>query len=103
MVCNAFATEPLPALPTPLRSTIRALFKTHLFRAGHCIGSSRYHIIGSRSFKEIGAMTSKPIKIPGADHPITIARNPARVVVTLGGRVVADTRAALTLSEASYP
>ncbi|HYM02960.1 MAG TPA: DUF427 domain-containing protein [Stellaceae bacterium] len=48
-------------------------------------------------------MTSKPIKIPGTDHPITIARNPARVVVTLAGRVVADTRAALTLREASYP
>ncbi|MGQ3179840.1 MAG: DUF427 domain-containing protein, partial [Blastomonas fulva] len=29
--------------------------------------------------------------------------NPARVVVTLGGRTIADTRAALTLREASYP
>lgn len=45
----------------------------------------------------------KPVKIPGPDHPITIAPNPARVVVTLGGQVVADTRAALTLKEASYP
>lgn len=48
-------------------------------------------------------MTDKPIKIPGPDHPIAIARNPKRVVVTVGGRVVADTRAALTLQEASYP
>jgi uncharacterized protein (DUF427 family) len=46
---------------------------------------------------------SKPIKIPGSDHPITIERNPHRVVVTVAGRVVADTRDALTLREASYP
>ena len=45
----------------------------------------------------------KPIKIPGPDHPITIERNPARVIVRVAGRVVADTRAALTLREASYP
>ncbi|MBB4186522.1 DUF427 domain-containing protein [Sinorhizobium terangae] len=48
-------------------------------------------------------MLDKPIKIPGPDHPITIDHNPARVVVKLDGRVVADTRDALTLREASYP
>ncbi len=48
-------------------------------------------------------MADKPMKIPGPDHPISIEANPARVVVTVGGRVVADTRAALTLREASYP
>ena len=48
-------------------------------------------------------MTERTIKIPGPDHPITIEPNPGRVVVTLGGRVIADTRAALTLREASYP
>lgn len=48
-------------------------------------------------------MTAKPVKIPSAEHPITIAANPERVVVTVGGRVVADTRAALTLREAAYP
>nr|WP_046119201.1 DUF427 domain-containing protein [Ensifer aridi] len=48
-------------------------------------------------------MSDKPIKIPGPDHPITINRNPARVVVKLNGHVVADTREALTLREASYP
>jgi uncharacterized protein (DUF427 family) len=48
-------------------------------------------------------VTAKPIKIPGADHPITIQPNPARIVVTLAGRVVADTKEALTLREASYP
>ncbi|WP_348398806.1 DUF427 domain-containing protein, partial [Streptococcus pneumoniae] len=48
-------------------------------------------------------MTAKPIKIPGPDHPITIAPNPARVVVTVAGRVVADSPNALTLREASLP
>jgi uncharacterized protein (DUF427 family) len=48
-------------------------------------------------------MTDKPIKIPGPDHPITIRENPARIVVTLDGRVLADTRHALTLEEANYP
>jgi uncharacterized protein (DUF427 family) len=46
---------------------------------------------------------AKPIMVPGPDHPITIERNPNRVLVSVGGRVVADTREALTLSEAGYP
>src|SRR6202048_1865577 len=45
----------------------------------------------------------KTIKTPGPDHPITIERNAHRIVVTVAGRVVADTRAALTLREAGYP
>jgi uncharacterized protein (DUF427 family) len=45
----------------------------------------------------------KTIKIPGPDHPITIERNPNRVVDTVAGRVVADTRDALILREAGYP
>jgi uncharacterized protein (DUF427 family) len=48
-------------------------------------------------------MSDKAIRIPGADHPITITPNPRRVVVTLGGKVIADTTDALTLREASYP
>lgn len=48
-------------------------------------------------------MTEKTMKVPGTDHPITIERNPARVVVSLAGRVIADTHQALTLREASYP
>jgi uncharacterized protein (DUF427 family) len=45
---------------------------------------------------------AKPVRVPGPAHPITIERNPARVVVTVAGRAVADTRAALTLREAGY-
>jgi uncharacterized protein (DUF427 family) len=48
-------------------------------------------------------MTEKPKRVPGPDHPITIERNPARITVSVGGHVVADTREALTLREASYP
>jgi uncharacterized protein (DUF427 family) len=48
-------------------------------------------------------MADKPIKAPGPDHPIAIEANLSRVVVTVGGRVVADTRDALTLREAAYP
>lgn len=43
------------------------------------------------------------MKIPGPDHPITIAPNPGRVRVVFNGRVVADTGRALTLREASLP
>jgi len=48
-------------------------------------------------------MSSKPVRIPGPDHPITIELTPAHVVVKLGDTVVADSRDALTLREASYP
>lgn len=47
--------------------------------------------------------TPKIVKIPGPDHPITITPNAHRVVVTAAGRVIADTRDALTLREANYP
>jgi uncharacterized protein (DUF427 family) len=48
-------------------------------------------------------MKEKQIKLPGADHPISIERNPARVVVSAAGRMIADTSNALTLREADYP
>ncbi len=48
-------------------------------------------------------MKEKQVKLPGPDHPISIQRNRARVVVSVAGRVVADTRNALTLREAGYP
>jgi uncharacterized protein (DUF427 family) len=47
-------------------------------------------------------MKEKQVKLPGPDHPISIERNPARVVVSVAGRGVADSRNALTLREAAY-
>ncbi len=47
-------------------------------------------------------MADMHVKHPGPDHPITIELNPARVLVTVAGRVVADTTQALTLREAGY-
>ncbi|WP_335980845.1 MULTISPECIES: DUF427 domain-containing protein [Streptomycetaceae] len=46
---------------------------------------------------------ARPVKTPGPDHPITVEPTAARVVVRAGGKVVADTTAALTLQEADYP
>ncbi|MEV7096927.1 DUF427 domain-containing protein [Amycolatopsis sp. NPDC051045] len=46
---------------------------------------------------------AKQVLQPGPDHPITVEPTKARVVVKAGGRVVADSRKALTLQEASYP
>jgi uncharacterized protein (DUF427 family) len=48
-------------------------------------------------------MNEKQVKLRGPDHPISIERNPARVVVSVASRVIADTRNALTLYEAAYP
>ncbi|WP_019196330.1 MULTISPECIES: DUF427 domain-containing protein [Nitrobacteraceae] len=42
------------------------------------------------------------MRIPGPDHPITIAANPKRVRISVGGEVIAETIHALTLKEASY-
>ena len=41
--------------------------------------------------------------MPGPDHPISIERNPVRIVVSVAGRVIADTRNALELRETDYP
>ena len=48
-------------------------------------------------------MTAKPMRQPGVDHPITVTHSPARVVVSVGGRVIADSTDALTLRESTYP
>ena len=48
-------------------------------------------------------MADKVVKIPGPNHPISIEANPSRIVVRIGGKIIADTRHALTLREASYP
>jgi uncharacterized protein (DUF427 family)/predicted SnoaL-like aldol condensation-catalyzing enzyme len=52
---------------------------------------------------EASVVADKQVKIPGPDHPITITPNPARIVVSVAGHIVADTRNALTLREADYP
>jgi len=43
------------------------------------------------------------MKLPGPDHPITVARNGKRVRMSFAGKVIADSTRALTLKEASYP
>lgn len=48
-------------------------------------------------------MSGRPMRTPGPEHPISIDANPSRVVVIVGGKVIADTGHALTLREASYP
>lgn len=48
-------------------------------------------------------MADRPVLYPGPDHPITVTPTEGRVVVKAGGKVVADTTAALTLQESTYP
>jgi uncharacterized protein (DUF427 family) len=48
-------------------------------------------------------MTSKPIKVPGPEHPVDITPMKSRVTATVNGIRLADTREALTLREAAYP
>lgn len=46
---------------------------------------------------------TKEIKVPDANHPISIDAGAVRVVARVGDTVIADTNAALTLREAAYP
>lgn len=48
-------------------------------------------------------MKTKTVKIPSPDHPISVSQIPKRVIVTVAGRIIADTVKALTLQEATYP
>jgi uncharacterized protein (DUF427 family) len=48
-------------------------------------------------------MSTREVKIPGPDHPITIRPAGTRVVARVGDEVIAETDAALALQEASYP
>ena len=59
--------------------------------------------MGSDRTRLSEGMADKTVKIPGPDHPITVGKNPDRVVVKIGDQVIADTREALSLQEASYP
>lgn len=45
---------------------------------------------------------SRQIRIPDSKHPVTLAMAGSHVVVKLPGRVVADTRRAITLAEADF-
>ncbi len=47
-------------------------------------------------------MTERRIRVPSDEYPITIVPTEGRVVVTAGGRVVADSRNALTLTETRH-
>jgi uncharacterized protein (DUF427 family) len=42
------------------------------------------------------------MKVPGPDHPITLAANPSRVRVLYKGHVIADSADVLMLTEATY-
>jgi len=46
---------------------------------------------------------AQPVRQPGPEHPITIEPNAKRIRVSIGGRVIADSRATLSLREATYP
>ena len=48
-------------------------------------------------------MAGQQQRIPGPDHPITVTPSTEHVVVRVAGKVVADTRASLSLQEANYP
>jgi uncharacterized protein (DUF427 family) len=48
-------------------------------------------------------MPTKEIKIPGPDHPITIAPAIAKLRVTVAGQIVAESANALILEEKGYP
>jgi uncharacterized protein (DUF427 family) len=43
------------------------------------------------------------MKVPGHDHPISIAPSASQVVVTVAGTQIANSRNALVLKEATYP
>jgi uncharacterized protein (DUF427 family) len=45
----------------------------------------------------------KEIRIPGADHPITISPVEAKVRVTVAGKIIAQSTQALRLEEKGYP
>jgi len=48
-------------------------------------------------------ISSKPVKVPGPDHPITVEPAAVHVQVRVAGHTVADSQNALRLQEADYP
>jgi uncharacterized protein (DUF427 family) len=51
----------------------------------------------------VSVLTNRLRLLPGPRHPITVSEAEVRVVVRHEGRVIADSRSALTLREADYP
>src|SRR6516164_5872146 len=93
-------------MPCVVRARVMRAAGLHQSRIGHT--SSRQTAttllrVSAHRQMRTQTMTAKAIKLPGADHPIAIEPNPARIVVSVAGRVIADTGRALTLREASYP
>lgn len=43
------------------------------------------------------------MKEPGPDHPIALEPTNGRVVVKVGGKILADSTRALTMTECDYP
>ncbi|HMG47405.1 MAG TPA: DUF427 domain-containing protein [Allosphingosinicella sp.] len=56
-----------------------------------------------KAMKPDTSTAAAPVFNPGPVIPITIEGNPSRVVVSVGGKVIADTVNALTLCEIGYP
>jgi uncharacterized protein (DUF427 family) len=71
------------ATPMPSR-------REHSYRSEH-IG------FGGRSMQE------RIIRVPDRYHPIVVERSPDRIIVTAGGKVIANTGRALSLQEAGLP
>jgi uncharacterized protein (DUF427 family) len=46
---------------------------------------------------------SRTVLEPTAEHPITVEPTKGHVTVRIGGKIVADSRGALTLAESTYP
>ena len=67
------------------------------------MANSRMRKAKDRPMADQSTSPGKPVGIPGPDHPITITPHGGRVVVRSGGEVIADTKKALILKEASYP
>src|SRR4051812_37686612 len=66
------------------------------------LSPSIHAVVTRRRYRKERIM-NKPVKVPGPDHPITIAPAPGHVTVTVAGTVIADSTRALALQEASYP
>src|SRR6266850_5666537 len=116
--CKAYWQVPEPSIPTRERCNTWVPPSRHLSGIGpwvrHVDGlaGARPHSNPHRSDRpdsrhrrsaryrhsqDCKIMNSKPIKIPGPDHPITITPTKGRVTATVNGKRVADTREALTL------